>query len=74
MNQAILFNDDHRFDHQQGCWCFSGMLAGEKITIALTKATDAQITIDNDVIFDWEAMVEDWLEDNEPENGWIIVD
>ncbi|GLX78526.1 hypothetical protein tinsulaeT_18660 [Thalassotalea insulae] len=73
MNQAILFNDDHYFDSDYGCWCFSGQLAGEKILIVLAQETEQQITINTEVTLDWESLVEDWLEDNEPDQGVITL-
>ena len=64
MNQQIIFNDDMTFDHEIGQCCFTGLIAGERVTI-LIKAIDV-IELTNSLKFDFECQVEEWLEDNEP--------
>lgn len=64
MNQAILFNDDHKYDTEKDCWVFTGLLSGQLITIYLSSKT-AELNQSNK--FEWEERVEDWLEDNEPD-------
>ena len=64
MNQAILFNDDHTFDHELQAWKFTGQVSGDRITIYI-RTSDQQIS--QDLKFIWEDKVEEWLEDNEPD-------
>lgn len=70
MNQQILFNDDIAFDNKQQVWVFTGLLAGERITITIESVDPLEL---NDALrFDFESQVEEWLEDNEPPiNGKI---
>ncbi len=70
MNQSILFNDDLKYDKQKACWLFTGLLSGELITIEIAGQNQQ---IDNDLKFNLEALVEDWLEDNEPEENTITL-
>ena len=64
MNQQIIFNDDMSFDYENRECSFTGLVAGERITI-LIKARDV-IELTNAVKFDFECLVEEWLEGNEP--------
>ncbi len=73
MNQAILFNDDIHFSQQYKQWCFSVMLSGEKTWVVIYSQFTEQAIISTEVKFDWEMLVEDWLEDNEPEAGVIYL-
>jgi len=64
MNQQILFNDDIAFDENQQAWNFTGLLAGERITI--TIKTESTLKLTDELRFNFEDQVEEWLEDNEP--------
>lgn len=67
MNQAILLNDDLSYDGKY--WRLSGLLSGQRIDIVVTTKQSAY----SDALkFDIEMAVEDWLEDNEPDNSSII--
>ncbi|GLX80550.1 hypothetical protein [Thalassotalea eurytherma] len=67
MNQAILLNDDLSYDGKY--WRLSGLLSGQRIDIVVTTKQSAY----SDALkFDIEMAVEDWLEDNEPDNNSII--
>ena len=67
MNQAILLNDDLSYDGKY--WRLSGLLSGQRIQIIVTTEQSAY----SDALkFDIEMAVEDWLEDNEPDNSSII--
>ena len=67
MNQAILLNDDLSYDGKY--WHLSGLLSGQRIDIVVTTKQSAY----SDALkFDIEMAVEDWLEDNEPDNSSII--
>ena len=35
MNQQIIFNDDMTFDHEKGQCFFTGLIAGERVTISI---------------------------------------
>ncbi|KGJ88239.1 hypothetical protein [Thalassotalea sp. ND16A] len=63
MNQAILFNDDHLFLQDQQMWRFTGLIAGDRITIYI-KANNNVLTLAMKLNF--EELVEDYLEDEEP--------
>ncbi|MFB0980871.1 MAG: hypothetical protein QMC62_08150 [Alteromonadaceae bacterium] len=64
MNQQIIFNDDMSFDDEKKECSFTGLIAGERVTI-LIKAKDI-VAFTNTVKFDFECQVEEWLENNEP--------
>ena len=69
MNQAILFNDDLRLI-EPGVWQLSGFYQGELIEIKILSP----VTEMNDGIrFDWEADIEDWLDNNEPEESPVTI-
>ncbi len=69
MNQAILFNDDLRLI-EPGVWQLSGFYQGEllviKVLSPITEMTDS-------TRFDWEAEIEDWLDDNQPEESPVTI-
>ncbi|NMP17868.1 hypothetical protein [Thalassotalea sp. Y01] len=69
MNQAILFNDDFQYIDAQNCWCFTGMLSGARITIYI-QAPKRDIT--DALKFELEELIEDYLEDEEPDEDNII--
>lgn len=72
MNQSILFNDDIHFDHENNQWTFSGLIAGELIKIIVSSDQQPFTeSLPDNIKLDWESDVEDWLEDNEPEQGTI---
>lgn len=74
MNQAILFNDDLTFDKQYDAYRFTGLLAGEVITIYFHSMQLKNLNeVDNCTKFDLEEVVELWLEKNEPEGNVIHI-
>lgn len=74
MNQAILFNDDLTFDKQNDAYRFTGLLAGEGITIYFHSMQLKNLNeVDNCTKFDLEEVVELWLEKNEPEGNVIHI-
>jgi hypothetical protein len=74
MNQAILLNDDHHYDTAKQRWVFTGMLSGEHIMVVVDSTLTQQSNITDAIKFDWEILVEEWLESNEPPiNGEIHV-
>ncbi|OUS24170.1 hypothetical protein A9Q98_14090 [Thalassotalea sp. 42_200_T64] len=66
MNQAILFNDDHCFLQDQQMWRFTGLIAGNLITIYIKS--DYKV-LNLEMKFNFEELVEDYLEDGEPNNN-----
>lgn len=64
MNQAILFNDDHVYNQEKQSWVFTGLYSGQLLTIYIKSE---QTDISQSDKFEWEEIVEDWLEDNEPD-------
>ena len=70
MNQAILFNDDFCYCQENKAWSFSGQISGERVQIYM-KGVNENTVIAQSQKFDWEMMVEDWLEDNEPDDQVI---
>ncbi|QOL26417.1 hypothetical protein LP316_03670 [Thalassotalea sp. LPB0316] len=62
MNQAILLNDDLKFNGES--WQLTGLASGQLITITVfTEQSDYSDSLK----FDIEMAIEDWLEDNEPD-------
>jgi len=70
MNQAIIINDDYTFDAQDKYWQCSAMLSGEKVIIKIQSDILPE-QLSQDIKFDWECEIEDWLESNEPMNNVI---
>ncbi|WNC68576.1 hypothetical protein RI845_00140 [Thalassotalea nanhaiensis] len=66
MNQAILFNDDHIYIVEKQLWRFTGLLSGNQVNIYIAHSASAISQADK---FDWEEKVEEWLEDNEPDEN-----
>lgn len=64
MNQQMIFNDDICFDDNLQGWVFTGLLAGERINILIKSTKHAELN--NELKFDLEETVEEWLENNEP--------
>lgn len=75
MNQQILFNDDLKYDTQQGSWVFTCLIAGERIKILIEQPLPAnKIKPTDEMKFDLEQLVEDWLEHDEPNaQGEIFI-
>lgn len=74
MNQSILFNDDLAFDQSINAWTFTGLVAGELIKIIIQSSVEPyQEALPEGKKLDWEMDVEEWLEDNEPEQGIILL-
>jgi len=75
MNQAILFNDDLKFNIKEDAWAFTAQLSGETITIYFHSMQLKQLgKIDNCTKFDLEEVAELWLEKNEIEGNVIHID
>ncbi|MBO9491240.1 hypothetical protein J7384_12785 [Endozoicomonas sp. G2_1] len=69
MNQAILFNDD-LCQKADGIWQLSGFYQGELVVFELkTKVNE----LTEQIKFDWELQIEDWLEDNEPVQNPVVI-
>lgn len=66
MNQAILFNDDHTYVVEKQLWHFTGLLSGNQVSIFISHSDS---TISQADKFDWEEKVEEWLEENEPDDN-----
>lgn len=73
MNQAILFNDDFYYSSEYKNWVFTGMVSGEKVTIVICSTWNESYVPTQADKLDIEMIVEDWLEDNEPEDQLIEV-
>ncbi|WP_068547013.1 hypothetical protein [Thalassotalea crassostreae] len=65
MNQAILINDDFEYIKQDSCWRFTGMLNAERVTIYIKHQNQ---TLTDSLKFDLEEMVEEFLEEDEPDD------
>ena len=75
MNQAILFNDDLRFDEKEDALCFTSQLSGQIITIYFHSMQLKQLgIIDNCTKFDLEEVAELWFEKNELESNIIHIE
>lgn len=73
MNQSILLNDDLTYNSELTCWQLTGFYQSQTVVIYFSTARlapDAVIT--DEVIFELEADIEDWLADNEPDEDNII--
>lgn len=70
MNQAILFNDDLSLV-EPGLWQLSGFYQGERLVFQIRSPLTE---LDSATSFDWEEQIEQWLEDNEPEQSPIVLD
>ncbi|MDN3653038.1 hypothetical protein QWY77_09760 [Thalassotalea ponticola] len=71
MNQAILFNDDIHYLAEHQCWCFTGILSGARITVYINAP---KTILTKQLILDFEALVEEYLEEEEPDehnNIWL---
>jgi len=74
MNQAILFNDDLRFDSDKDAWKFTGLISGQLVTIYFHSMQLKQLSeIDQCTKYDLEEITELWLEENEPEHNEIHI-
>ena len=74
MNQSILFNDDVVFDQSMNAWQFTGLISGELVKIIIQASVEPyQEQLPASKKLDWEMDVEEWLEDNEPEQGIILL-
>jgi len=73
MNQSILFNDDHHYDTSKQQWIFTGSLSGEQVTVVVESILHQHSKVTDTIKFDWEILVEDWLEHNEPVSGIIEI-
>lgn len=66
MNQSFIINDDYSFDKNSIRWICSAMLAGSKVTICIeSNVSENELT--QDIKFDWECIIEEWLDENEPD-------
>lgn len=76
MNQAFLFNDDLTFITDQRAWCITGMLSGQLLTFYVKQNALHMFNPEADeatIQFDIEALIEEWLDDNEPESDAITI-
>ena len=73
MNQAILFNDDHHYDNSKQRWIFTGSLSGEQVMVVVESRLHQHSKITDALKFDWEILVEDWLEHNDPVSSIIDI-
>ena len=75
MNQAILFNDDLKFDNKEDAWWLTAQLSGQIITIYFHSMQLKQLgVIDNCTKFDLEEITELWLEKNELVGNLIHIE
>ena len=72
MNQAIILNDDYLFNHNKQYWECTGMIGGEKLLIII-KNSVLPNELTQDIKFDWECVIEDWLVVHEPEGNQIEI-
>lgn len=73
MNQDILFNDDYRYLAEQQCWCFTALMSGNLVTIYIATNT---VQLSQDMKFYWEDMVEEFLQNDEPNSQneiWLTL-
>lgn len=66
MNQSLIINDDYIYNKDKLCWSCSAMLSGNLISIYIVSKV-AEDELDQSIKFDWECIIEEWLEENEPD-------
>lgn len=70
MNQALLLNSDLAFNEELDAWQLTGFYQSRGLTIFISSVKLARdIEITSDLLLDLEADIEDWLEDNEPDDN-----
>lgn len=70
MNQSVLLNNDLKFDQESACWLLTGFYQSQTIKIYLSaKKLHADTKINDTIIFDIEADIEEWLASNEPDDS-----
>ena len=70
MNQSLLLNNDLAFNDALKAWQLTGFHQSQDIRIYISSnklASDTSIT--NELLLDIEADIEDWLENNEPDEN-----
>ncbi|XPF93069.1 hypothetical protein ACM9HF_13665 [Colwellia sp. RE-S-Sl-9] len=72
MNQAIIINDDYEFNHNKQHWQCTAMLSGEKVVIIINSRVSSN-ELTQAIKFDWEYEIEEWLEENEPNNNTVEI-
>ncbi|WP_077339610.1 hypothetical protein [Pseudocolwellia agarivorans] len=72
MNQAIIINDDYEFNHNKQYWQCSAMLSGEKVIIIINSSVSSN-ELTQAIKFDWEYVIEEWFEENEPNNNTVEI-
>jgi hypothetical protein len=74
MNQAVLFNDDWHYRQDYRCWCFSGQVAGDVLTIVCRGFKDQGKGPSSEQMLDAEYQAEQWLQDNDyPEQSIVSL-
>lgn len=74
MNQALLFNDDLKFDDERHAWVFTILLEGNALKVVIEEKFHSRISpVEDSIKFDWESKVEDWLEKFEPVGNEILL-
>ena len=70
MNQALLLNNDLTFDEQQQAWLITGFYQSQDIRFYInTNKLPISSQITSVILLDLEADIEDWLENNEPDEN-----
>lgn len=73
MNQSVLLNNDLSFKLTLNAWTITGFYQSQPIEVRIPETTLASTTeVTDGVIFDIEADIEEWLEENEPDESNII--
>ncbi len=74
MNQAIIFNNDVHFNDKREAWCFSLQRNGELLFVFIPqKYFPKTQLLSEEILFDWENGVEEWLEENEPNDNQEVL-
>ena len=74
MNQSIIFNNDISFDEERHAWTFTGLLGGDLITVVIDEKYHSRaLPVTDEKKFDWEILVETWLEEFEPVGNEILL-
>lgn len=73
MNQSILLNNNLRFIDSKNVWVLTGFYQSQNVVIYISvKKLAKDSVVSESVIFDIEADIEEYLENNEPDDNGDI--
>lgn len=74
MNQSLLLNDDIKYIADKASWLITGFHNGLAFNCYIANNVLAEETnINQNILFDVEMLIDDWLETHEIENDVIYI-